>query len=141
MPALRPARAGEFTERASLNDKLDLAQAEAVSDLIDASTEAAARSATRSLSGGFSAQIKALEERLVRLRMLVEATLDFPEEELDFLQQADRKRAGADGGITDFDRIKKLGDTLPVCGDKGLLALVIRRVFFVEQNLQFLELT
>jgi tRNA modification GTPase len=91
LPALRPATPGEFTERAYLNGKLDLAQAEAVSDLIDASTEAAARSATRSLSGGFSAQIHALDEQLVRLRMLVEATLDFPEEDIDFLQQADAR--------------------------------------------------
>ena len=86
---LRLAEPGEFTERAFLNDKIDLAQAEAVSDLIDASTEAAARSASRSLSGDFSAEIRTLLERLVRLRMLVEATLDFPEEEIDFLQRAD----------------------------------------------------
>ncbi|HEY0820581.1 MAG TPA: tRNA uridine-5-carboxymethylaminomethyl(34) synthesis GTPase MnmE [Rhizobacter sp.] len=86
---LRLAEPGEFTERAYLNDKLDLAQAEAVSDLIDASTEAAARSASRSLSGAFSAEVEGLRERLVRLRMLVEATLDFPEEEIDFLRQAD----------------------------------------------------
>ncbi|GAA6142286.1 tRNA uridine-5-carboxymethylaminomethyl(34) synthesis GTPase MnmE [Hydrogenophaga sp. 5NK40-0174] len=86
---LRPARPGEFTERAFLNDKLDLAQAEAVADLIDASTEAAARSAGRSLSGDFSRLVNALLEDLVRLRMLVEATLDFPEEEIDFLQKAD----------------------------------------------------
>ncbi len=91
LTALRPAMPGEFTERAYLNGKLDLAQAEAVSDLIDASTEAAARSATRSLSGGFSLQIKALDEQLMRLRMLVEATLDFPEEDIDFLQQADAR--------------------------------------------------
>jgi tRNA modification GTPase len=88
---LRVAEPGEFTERAFLNDKLDLAQAEAVSDLIDASTEAAARSASRSLSGAFSAEIHALRDRLVKLRMLVEATLDFPEEEIDFLQQADAR--------------------------------------------------
>jgi tRNA modification GTPase len=86
---LRPARAGEFTERAFLNDKLDLAQAEAVADLIDASTEAAARSASRSLAGVFSERIHALRDALVNLRMLVEATLDFPEEEIDFLQKAD----------------------------------------------------
>jgi len=85
---LRLAAPGEFTERAFLNDKLDLAQAEAVADLIDASTEAAARSAARSLSGGFSQGVDALSERIVRLRMLVEATLDFPEEEIDFLEQA-----------------------------------------------------
>ena len=87
-PGLRLAEPGEFTERAFLNDKLDLAQAEAVADLIDASTEAAARSAARSLSGAFSEQITRLAERTVHLRMLVEATLDFPEEEIDFLEKA-----------------------------------------------------
>ncbi len=89
LPALRVARAGEFTERAFLNDKLDLAQAEAVADLIDASTEAAARSASRSLAGVFSGRIHGLRDALVNLRMLVEATLDFPEEDIDFLQKAD----------------------------------------------------
>ena len=89
LPRLRLARPGEFTQRAFLNDKLDLAQAEAVADLIDASTEAAARSAARSLAGVFSAEIERLREALVQLRMLVEATLDFPEEEVDFLEQAD----------------------------------------------------
>ncbi len=95
-PGLRLAAPGEFTERAFLNDKIDLAQAEAVADLIDASTEAAARSAARSLSGAFSQQIDALAERVVRLRMLVEATLDFPEEEIDFLEKA-RAREQLDG--------------------------------------------
>jgi tRNA modification GTPase len=90
-PALRLARPGEFTERAFLNDKLDLAQAEAVSDLIEASTEAAARSAGRSLSGAFSTEINALRDRLIQLRMLVEATLDFPEEEIDFLEKANAR--------------------------------------------------
>ncbi len=88
MPGLRLAEPGEFTARAFFNDKLDLAQAEAVADLIDASTEAAARSAARSLSGAFSSEVSALAERVVRLRILVEATLDFPEEEIDFLEQA-----------------------------------------------------
>ena len=88
---LRLAEPGEFTERAYLNDKLDLAQAEAVSDLIEASTEAAARSAARSLSGAFSIEINALRERLIELRMLVEATLDFPEEEIDFLEKANAR--------------------------------------------------
>jgi len=88
LPGLRLAEPGEFTERAFLNDKLDLAQAEAVADLIDASTEAAARSAARSLSGAFSTEVRQLAERLVQLRLLVEATLDFPEEEIDFLEQA-----------------------------------------------------
>lgn len=86
---IRMAQAGEFTERAFLNDKLDLAQAEAVADLIEASTEAAARSAVRSLSGDFSLRINQLVRQVVHLRMLVEATLDFPEEEIDFLQKAD----------------------------------------------------
>ena len=86
---LRLARPGEFTERAFLNDKIDLTQAEAIADLIDASTEAAARSASRSLSGAFSKEIHALRDALIHLRMLVEATLDFPEEEIDFLKKAD----------------------------------------------------
>ncbi|MBK1715791.1 tRNA uridine-5-carboxymethylaminomethyl(34) synthesis GTPase MnmE [Rubrivivax gelatinosus] len=85
---LRLAEPGEFTERAFLNDKIDLAQAEAVADLIDASTEAAARSAARSLGGAFSAEIHTLAGRVVELRTLVEATLDFPEEEIDFLEKA-----------------------------------------------------
>ena len=89
LPGLRLAQPGEFTERASLNDKIDLAQAEAIADLIDASTEAAARSASRSLAGDFSREIAALRDALIHLRMLVEATLDFPEEEIDFLQKAD----------------------------------------------------
>jgi tRNA modification GTPase len=89
LPGLRLAQPGEFTERAYLNDKLDLAQAEAVADLIDASTEAAARSAARSLSGDFSRQVTGLRDGLIELRALVEATLDFPEEEIDFLQRAD----------------------------------------------------
>jgi tRNA modification GTPase len=88
LPRLRLAEPGEFTLRAFLNDKLDLAQAEAVADLIDASTEAAARSAARSLDGAFSRQIETLAQALVELRVLVEATLDFPEEEAEFLERA-----------------------------------------------------
>ena len=86
---LRLAQPGEFTQRAFLNDKIDLAQAEAIADLIDASTAVAARSASRSLSGAFSQEITVLRDALIHLRMLVEATLDFPEEEIDFLQKAD----------------------------------------------------
>ena len=86
---LRVAEPGEFTERAFLNNKIDLAQAEAIADLIDASTETAARSAARSMSGEFSQAVNGLLEQLIHLRMLVEATLDFPEEDIDFLQQAD----------------------------------------------------
>jgi tRNA modification GTPase len=85
----RIAEPGEFTKRAYLHDKLDLAQAEAVADLIDASTAQAARSALRSLRGAFSQQIAELDRELLELRTLVEATLDFPDEEVDFLKQAD----------------------------------------------------
>ncbi|MDR3299268.1 MAG: tRNA uridine-5-carboxymethylaminomethyl(34) synthesis GTPase MnmE, partial [Candidatus Accumulibacter sp.] len=85
----RLAEPGEFTRRAFMNGKLDLAQAEAVADLIDASTAAAAKSAVRSLQGEFSRAIHALVEELTGLRLLVEATLDFPEEEIDYLRQAD----------------------------------------------------
>ena len=89
MIGLRLAQPGEFTQRAFLNDKIDLAQAEAIADLIDASTVTAARSARRSLSGAFSAEIHVLLAALTELRMLVEATLDFPEEEVDILRRAD----------------------------------------------------
>ena len=91
LPGLRVAQPGEFTERAFLNDKIDLAQAEAIADLIDASTAAAARSASRSLAGEFSNEIHQLRDALIHLRMLVEATLDFPEEEIDFLRKADAR--------------------------------------------------
>jgi tRNA modification GTPase len=92
----RQAEPGEFTRRAYLNDKIDLAQAEAVADVIEAATAEAARSAVRSLSGEFSRHIQALRDRLIDLRMYVEACLDFPEEEIDFIQQ---------GGV-----LQKLGD-------------------------------
>ena len=84
----RLAEPGEFTRRAFLNGKLDLAQAESVADLIEASTAAAARSAVRSLSGRFSEEVHRIVDALIDLRMLVEATLDFPEEEIDFLESA-----------------------------------------------------
>lgn len=85
----RLAEPGEFSRRAFLNGKMDLAQAEAVADLIDAATASAARSAVRSLQGEFSRVIGELNEELINLRMLVEATLDFPEEDIDFLKAAD----------------------------------------------------
>ncbi|MEZ5536444.1 MAG: tRNA uridine-5-carboxymethylaminomethyl(34) synthesis GTPase MnmE [Thiolinea sp.] len=81
----RLARPGEFSERAFLNDKLDLAQAEAIADLIDSGSEQAARSALRSLQGEFSEAINALLAQLIELRVYVEAALDFPDEEIDFL--------------------------------------------------------
>jgi len=89
----RLAKAGEFSERAFLNDKLDLAQAEAIADLIDSSSEQAARSALRSLQGHFSTAINELLQKLIELRVYVEAALDFPEEEIDFL---------ADKAVTDY---------------------------------------
>ncbi len=82
---VRAARPGEFSERAFLNDKLDLAQAEAIADLIDASSEQAARSALQSLQGAFSSQVNALVEKVIHLRIYVEAAIDFPDEEIDFL--------------------------------------------------------
>ncbi|WP_413736356.1 tRNA uridine-5-carboxymethylaminomethyl(34) synthesis GTPase MnmE [Sodalis sp. RH21] len=85
LPGLRIARPGEFSERAFLNDKLDLAQAEAIADLIDASSEQAARSAVNSLQGVFSQRVHQLVEALTNLRIYVEAAIDFPDEEIDFL--------------------------------------------------------
>lgn len=85
LPGVRTARPGEFSERAFLNDKLDLAQAEAIADLIEATSEQAARSALHSLQGEFSRRITALVEDVTRLRIYVEAAIDFPEEEIDFL--------------------------------------------------------
>lgn len=82
---VRVARPGEFSERAFLNDKIDLTQAEAIADLIDASSKEAARSAVRSLQGDFSKAVHGLVEKLIQLRIYVEAAIDFPEEEIDFL--------------------------------------------------------
>ncbi|MEY4592478.1 MAG: tRNA uridine-5-carboxymethylaminomethyl(34) synthesis GTPase MnmE [Pseudomonadota bacterium] len=97
----RLAQPGEFSQRAFLNGKLDLAQAEAIADLIEAGTNAAARSAIRSLQGDFSKLIQGLQHELTQLRMLVEATLDFPDEEIDFLQASDA-----------FGRLTRLQTTL-----------------------------
>ncbi|RDV24787.1 tRNA uridine-5-carboxymethylaminomethyl(34) synthesis GTPase MnmE [Alteromonas aestuariivivens] len=91
-PGVRLARPGEFSEQAFLNDKLDLTQAEAIADLIDASSKQAARSALRSLQGAFSQQVHQLSEAIIHLRMYVEAAIDFPDEEIDFL--SDGKVAG-----------------------------------------------
>lgn len=92
IPGIRLARPGEFSERAFLNDKLDLAQAEAIADLIEASSVQAAKSAVRSLQGEFSNRIHDLVEQVIHLRMYVEAAIDFPDEEIDFL--SDGKVAG-----------------------------------------------
>lgn len=103
---IRLARPGEFSERAFLNDKLDLAQAEAIADLIDATTEQAARNALHSLQGAFSKRIHELVEALIHLRIYVEASIDFPEEEIDFL--SDGKVAGdLDSIIKRLDKVFK----------------------------------
>lgn len=95
----RRALAGEFTQRAFLNDKLDLAQAEAIADLIDAGSQEAARAAMRSLQGEFSAMVRGLTEAVTELRTYVEAAIDFPEEEIDFL--ADRELSERFQGVRD----------------------------------------
>ncbi len=127
LDGLRLAEPGEFTQRAFLNDKLDLAQAEAVADLIDASTEAAARSAGRSLAGAFSAEIDGLAAAIVKLRMLVEATLDFPEEEIDFLEKADAR--GQLAGIR-----QRLADVLARTRQGALLREGLRVVLAGQPN-------
>lgn len=109
----RMANPGEFSERAFLNDKLDLAQAEAIADLIDAASEQAAKSAVRSLQGAFSAEVESLVEQLTHLRMYVEAAIDFPEEEIDFI---------SDGKIaTDLDSIHHQLETVYIEANRGVL--------------------
>ena len=123
----RLAEPGEFTRRAYLNRKLDLAQAEAVADLIDASTAAAARSAQRSLSGAFSERIHALQAALTELRVLVEGSLDFPEEEINFLAEGDaRGRLEALLGA--------LGAVLAACRQGSLLREGARIVLVGQPN-------
>ena len=112
----RLAEPGEFTRRAFMEGKLDLAQAEAVADLIDASSREAARSALRSLSGEFSAAIAALRDQLVELRALTEAQLDFPEEELDVLHREDatRRLSRIDAALRDILARSRQGSLLRV---------------------------
>jgi len=102
---VRIARPGEFSERAFLNDKLDLAQAEAIADLIDASSEQAARSAVNSLQGAFSQRIHHLVEALTNLRIYVEAAIDFPDEEIDFLSDG-KIEAALNRVIVDLDNVR-----------------------------------
>ncbi len=121
----RFAQPGEFTQRAFLNGKLDLAQAEGVADLIDAATSAAARAAARSLSGAFSREIHTLVAALVELRMFTEATLDFPEEDLDFIRATDT--AGKLAAIgTRIDEIRTLATRGALLRD-GLAVVLIGR--------------
>ncbi|MGK3143964.1 tRNA uridine-5-carboxymethylaminomethyl(34) synthesis GTPase MnmE [Pantoea sp. C2G6] len=105
LPGVRIAQPGEFSERAFLNDKLDLAQAEAIADLIDASSEQAARSAVNSLQGVFSTRVNNLVEALTHLRIYVEAAIDFPDEEIDFLSDG-RIEAQLNAVIGDLDAVR-----------------------------------
>lgn len=105
LPGLRIARPGEFSERAFINDKLDLAQAEAIADLIDASSEQAARSAMHSLQGAFSARIYQLVEALTHLRIYVETVIDFPDEEIDCLSDG-KIEAQLNGIMAELDSVR-----------------------------------
>ena len=111
----RRAEAGEFSRRAFLNDKLDLVQAEAIADLIESATSQGARAAMRSLSGEFSAAVTALQEQLVRLRLHVEAAIDFPEEEIDFLSDKQLR-----------DRIEEVGRAFTILRDKAASGRLLR---------------
>ncbi|PIJ49566.1 tRNA uridine-5-carboxymethylaminomethyl(34) synthesis GTPase MnmE [Erwinia sp. OLTSP20] len=105
LPGVRLARPGEFSERAFLNEKLDLAQAEAIADLIDASSEQAARSALHSLQGAFSQRVNSLVEALTNLRIYVEAAIDFPDEEIDFLSDG-KVEAQLQNTLSDLARVR-----------------------------------
>ena len=109
----RLAQPGEFSQRAFLNGRLDLTQAEAIADLIGSSTQAAARSAINSLQGGFSRRINELVEEVTRLRIFVEAAIDFPDEEIDFLE---------DGKVVDqLEHLSSLFASLKSSGKQGIL--------------------
>tara|TARA_R110002073_G_scaffold4917_21_gene31178 strand:+ start:6613 stop:7971 length:1359 start_codon:yes stop_codon:yes gene_type:complete len=119
----RMARPGEFSERAFLNDKLDLSQAEAVADLIDSTTEAAARGAVRSLKGVFSNQVRALDEDVVKLRMFVEAAIDFPEEEIDFLSE-DHLKEGLASALSQLQSLTQQSQHGAILRDGITLVLI-----------------
>lgn len=109
----RLARPGEFSERAFLNDKIDLAQAEAIADLIDASSEQAARSALRSLQGDFSRRVHAIVAQLIQLRLYIEAAIDFPTEEIDFISESTIAQ--------DLQALIQAIETLRECAQQGAL--------------------
>ena len=119
----RQARPGEFTERAFINNKIDLVQAEAVAGLIDSVSSQAARSAIRSLEGEFSHNINNLLQRLINLRMFVESVLDFPEEEIDFIQGAEVKEK-LSSCIEDVDNILAKARQGAILGEGLRLAIV-----------------
>lgn len=123
----RQARAGEFSERAFLNDKIDLAQAEAIADLIDSSTAQAAKGAMRSLQGEFSNKVNDLLQQLIYLRMYVEAAIDFPEEEIDFL--ADDKIRNSIQGLQD-----SLSTTIKQAGQGAILRHGLKLVIAGKPN-------
>lgn len=135
----RMARPGEFSERAFLSGRLDLAQAEAVADLIESSTEAAARSAMRSLQGDFSERVNHLVDALTDLRIFVEAAIDFPEEEIDFLSgdEVQQRLSALQSGFTQLEKVVRQGKLLreglrvvlsgaPNAGKSSLLNLLSR---------------
>ena len=120
---LRLAKPGEFTERAFLNGKIDLAQAEAIADLIDASSAIAAKSAAKSLKGDFSKKIHVFLDALTELRALTEATLDFPEEEIDFIKQHD-VLGRLEKILSDIQEIKKAAQQGVIIRDGITVVLV-----------------
>ena len=123
----RQARAGEFSERAFLNDKIDLAQAEAIADLIDSATAQAAKGAMRSLQGEFSNKVNELLKELIYLRMYVEAAIDFPDEEIDFLAD-DKVRNSIEALQT------SLADTIKQAGQGAILRNGFRLVIAGKPN-------
>jgi len=121
----RLAKPGEFTERAFLNEKLDLTQAEAIADLIDSASEHAARAALRSLQGEFSTRIQALQQQLIHLRVFVEAAIDFPEEEIDFL--ADKQIVGQINNVEDVLQQTLLAAQQGMLLSEGLVVVIAGR--------------
>ena len=144
----RMARPGEFSERAFLNDKIDLAQAEAIADLIDASSQQAAKQALQSLQGEFSVWVDSLVERLIHLRIYVESAIDFPEEEIDFLsdgkveadliailKHTEQLLAKAQQGVLIRDGMKVVIAGRPNAGKSSLLNALAEREVAIVTNI------